>query len=185
MSMTMPRCVEAVGAAAGAVEPPSVSRGIDEDLPARRGAARPDPLRSDGRDEIDEPVRSGGREAFDEPESWPRRDRESPAAVGAGDDHGAGAELRDERVEPSDEVGGCRRGQDVEQPFPQGPAALEVRPGRGRVDAVFAEKAAQCLGVGKTLRLGQVRVDRVDEVEGQNAQLAKAPHGHILSGYFA
>lgn len=98
--------VEAVGAPAGAVAAPAVSRRVDEDLAARGGVAGPDPLRPDRRDEIDELAYCGGREVFVEPKSWPRRERKGPAGVCAGDELGAGVDLRDECVETSDEVGG-------------------------------------------------------------------------------
>jgi len=176
MAMPMSCRVEPVGAPAGAVEAPAVSRSVDEDLAARGGAAGPDPLRPDRRDEIDELAYCGGGEAFVEPESWARRERDGPAAVGAGHDLGAGADLRDDCVEASDEVGGGRCGQDLEQPAAQDPAALEVMPIDGGVDAVFAEKPAQCLRVRKTLRLGQVRIQGVDEVDGDDSGLAERPH---------
>src|SRR4029450_13621450 len=129
---------------------PPVSRCVDEDLAARGGAAGPYPLRPDRRDEVGELAYCDGCEAFVEPGSRPRRGRKGPAAAGAGDELGAGADLRDECVERNDELGGGVCDQDFEQPPAEGPAASKVIMIDARIDAVFAEKPAQRVGVRKT-----------------------------------
>jgi hypothetical protein len=183
--MPMSCRIDAASATARAITATAVSRRVNEDLAARGRAAGPDPLRPDRRDEVDQLAYCDGGEAFVEPESWPRRKRERPAAVGVRDDLGAGDDLRDDRVQASDKVGSGRGGQDLEQPFAEGPAALEVMPLDRRVDAVLMEKPAQCFGVGKTLRLGQIGIQGVDEVDGQDSRFAKPPHGRMLSDYVA
>lgn len=64
----------------------------------------------------------------------------------------------------------------MEQPPAEGPAALEVMPIAARIDAVFAEKPAQCLGVRKTFRLGEIRIQCVDEVDRQGSRFAETAH---------
>ena len=165
--------------------PDSVSRRVDEDLAAGVGVAGPDPVRPYRRDELDELAYCGGGEAFVQLESRPWPEHEGPAAVGAGYDLGAGDFLRDDCVEASDEVGSGRCGQDFEKPSADGPAAFQVMPIDVRVHAVLAEKSAQCLRVGKSLRLVQVRIQGIDEVDGQDSGFAEPSHGRIISGYGA
>src|SRR5512132_4735244 len=127
-AVAMPCRVDAVGTTARAIAATAVSRRVDEDLSTRGGVAGPDPLRPDRRDEIDELGDRDRREAFVEPASWPQRKCDGPAANRPLDERCAGADLRDDRVEAGDEVAGARRGQDVDQPFAQRPASLEVVP---------------------------------------------------------
>ena len=142
ISLPMPCRVEAVGAPARAVAATAVSRRVDEDFATGGGLAGSNPLRPDGRDEIDQLAYCDRSEAFVEPASWPGGRREGPAAAGTRDDFRTADDLGDDRVQAGDEVGCARRGQDVEKPAAEGPAVLEVMAMDGRVDAVLVEKAA-------------------------------------------
>lgn len=189
MPLSMACRIEAVGAAARAEAATAVSRRVDEDLTTGSGVASPDSVGPDRRDEIDELADRDRGEAFVEPEPRSWSERKAPAAVRSRDDLCARDDLRDHRVEESDQVGTVRRGQDVEQPPAHDPAASEVVPTYGRVDAVLVEEAAQCIDVWETLRLGQIGIQRIGEVDRQDPRLTKPPHerhgkrSHQLTAY--